>query len=74
MSIDHDSAVPLYQQLADILRARIAAGEITTRLPSLRTLTEEYGVSHVTAERAMVELRAAGEVVTVVGRGTFVKR
>jgi len=59
--------------VANFLRARIKSGEITSRLPSLRTITQEYGVSHVTAEKAMETLRDAGEVVTVVGRGTFVK-
>lgn len=74
VTVDPDAATPLYQQVADILRARIERGEITTRLPSLKTITQEYGVSHVTAEHAMGLLRDAGLVETVVGRGTFVVR
>ena len=74
MTIDPDRAEPLYQQVAGFLRARIASGEITARLPSLRTITQEYGVSHITAEKAVALLRDAGEVETVTGRGTFVKR
>ena len=74
MTVDPDLAVPLYVQVANLLRARIAAGEITARLPSLRTITQEYGVSHVTAEKAVALLRDAGEVETVTGRGTFIKR
>lgn len=74
VTIDPDSPTPLYVQVAAILRARIESGELTSRLPSLRTIAQEYGVSHVTSEKAMEALRADGLVVTVVGRGTFVKR
>jgi GntR family transcriptional regulator len=72
VTVDPDSATPLYVQVATLLRARIKSGEITSRLPSLRTITQEYGVSHITAEKAVQVLREAGEVVTVVGKGTFV--
>lgn len=74
MTVDPDSATPLYVQVADILRARIASGQISSRLPSLVTITQEYGVSHITAEKAVGVLRDAGEVETVVGKGTFVIR
>jgi GntR family transcriptional regulator len=73
VTVDPDSATPLYVQVAALLRARIESGELTTRLPSLRTISQEYGVSHITAEKAMELLRGDGLVVTVVGRGTFVK-
>jgi len=74
VTVDPDSATPLYLQVAAFLRARIDSGELTARLPSLRTITQEYGVSHITAEKAMQVLRDAGLVVTVVGRGTFVAK
>jgi DNA-binding GntR family transcriptional regulator len=74
VTVDPDSATPLYIQVASLLRARIESGELTSRLPSLRTITQEYGVSHITAEKAVQSLREAGLVVTVVGRGTFVAR
>ncbi|HXL93261.1 MAG TPA: GntR family transcriptional regulator [Streptosporangiaceae bacterium] len=74
MTVDADSPTPLYVQVAALLRARIASGELTSRLPSLRTITQEYGVSHITAEKAVQVLRDEGRVVTVVGRGTYVKR
>lgn len=74
VTVDPDLAMPLYVQVANLLRARIASGTISARLPSLRTITQEYGVSHITAEKAVGLLRDAGEVETVTGRGTFVKR
>jgi GntR family transcriptional regulator len=73
VTVNPDSPTPLYVQVAALLRARIQSGELTSRLPSLRTISQEYGVSHITAEKAMQVLRDEDLVVTVVGRGTFVK-
>jgi GntR family transcriptional regulator len=71
--LDPDSPVPLYRQLAEKLRERIAAEKLT-RLPSWRTLMQEYGVSRPTVEDAVKILKDAGEVFTVDGKGTFVRR
>ena len=69
------SDVPVYQQLAAILRGKIDSGEIPPRraIPSKRTLTEEYSVSPGTVERAVQALRAEGYRRTVLGRGLFVR-
>ena len=72
--VDDQSPEPLYRQVAGILRERIASGDITSRLPSLKTITQEYGVSHVTAEKAVALLREEGLVVVVIGRGAFVAK
>jgi GntR family transcriptional regulator len=74
VTVDHDSPEPLYRQVGAILRRRIASGEITARLPSLKTIAQEYGVSHITAEKAVALLREEGVVVVVVGRGAYVKK
>jgi DNA-binding GntR family transcriptional regulator len=74
VTVDHDSAVPLYVQVAALLRGRIESGELTARLPSLKTITEEYGVSHITAEKAMQALKDEGLVEAVVGKGTYVRK
>jgi DNA-binding GntR family transcriptional regulator len=74
VTVDHDSPEPLYRQVAGLLRARIASGELTSRLPSLKTIAQEYGVSHVTAEKAVALLRDDGLVVVVVGRGAYVRK
>jgi GntR family transcriptional regulator len=71
--LDPESPVPLYRQLAGRLRERIEA-ESLTRLPSWRTLMQEYEVSRPTVEDAIRILRDAGEVFTVNGKGTFVSR
>jgi len=72
MPVDHDSPVPLYRQVADELRRRIAA-ERLTRLPSLVTIQQEYEVSRPTAEAAVKLLTDAGEAYIVPGKGTFVR-
>ncbi len=74
MTVDHESPELLYEQVARILRGRIASGEITSKLPSLKSIAQQYEVSHVTAERAMAVLKDEGLVVVVVGRGAFVKK
>jgi GntR family transcriptional regulator len=74
VSIDHDAEMPVYLQLAALLRARIESGEFTRRMPSLKSVEQEYGVSHGTTEKAFAVLRAEGLVRPVVGRGHFVVR
>jgi GntR family transcriptional regulator len=72
VSIDHDAETPLYLQLAAILRGKIAAGELTRRIPSVKTLSQEYEVAQGTAERALAVLRSEGLIRSVMGRGAFV--
>jgi GntR family transcriptional regulator len=74
VSIDHEGDVPVYVQLADILRARIESGELAPRrpVPSKRTLMQDYGVAGGTIDKAIAILRAEGLVRTVVGRGIYV--
>jgi GntR family transcriptional regulator len=73
--IDSAADVPVYQQLAAILREKIDSGEIPPRraIPSKRLLSEEYRVSPGTVERAVQALRAEGYLKTVMGRGLFVR-
>jgi GntR family transcriptional regulator len=72
VTLDRDSIDPLYAQLAGILRGQIAAGELTGRVPSVKTLTEAYGVAQGTAERALAVLREEGLIASAIGRGHFV--
>ena len=72
--IDHDSARPLYEQLAAILRAMIKSGQIPPDrpLPSVKSMMQAYGVAQGTAERAVRILREEGLVHTVIGKGVYV--
>jgi GntR family transcriptional regulator len=42
------------------------------RVPSVKTLTEQYGVAQGTAERALSVLREEGLIRSRMGRGHFV--
>ena len=66
---------PLYVQLAAILRDMISSGELAPRapLPSESYLQQEQGVSRGTVRMAVGILREEGLVVTIGGRGTFVR-
>jgi DNA-binding GntR family transcriptional regulator len=70
--LDHDSVTPLYVQLAADLRGRIERGELSGRLPSVKSLQQQYGVAQGTAERAFRILREEGLVTSGQGRGHFV--
>jgi GntR family transcriptional regulator len=74
MIISEDDPRPAYVQLAAILRARIASGEITARLPSERDLHQEFGLAPLTVRKAVRLLRDEGLVTVVVGRGAYVVR
>jgi DNA-binding GntR family transcriptional regulator len=70
--IDHDSATPLYLQVADLLRRQIEDGALTARLPSVKSLSQEHGISHITAEKALAVLRDEGIIHSVIGKGYYV--
>jgi GntR family transcriptional regulator len=72
--INPDLPVPLYEQLADLLREQVKSGELTGRVPSVRTLAQEHGVSTRTAERALHVLQDEGVLVVLVGKGFYVAR
>ena len=74
MSVDHDSDVPPYLQLAAILREAIRSGEIGPRrpLPSMTALHQEYGLARGTIRKAVGVLADEGLVRIRPGWGTFV--
>jgi GntR family transcriptional regulator len=73
--VDHLDPTPLYVQLAAIIRGMIASGDLPPRtpLPSESYLQHEHEVSRGTVRLAMGMLRDEGLVVTIKGRGTFVR-
>jgi GntR family transcriptional regulator len=74
LMIDPQLPIPAYQQLAGILRRRIQAGDLKGRLPSEKTLVQEFGIAQSTVRRALSVLREEGLVVTVRGLGSFVRQ
>jgi DNA-binding GntR family transcriptional regulator len=74
MMVDHDAPDPPYLQVAAVLRARIASGELApgARVPSISVLMHDFGIARNTARRAVDVLRAEGLVTIRQGWGTFV--
>lgn len=73
--INKDLPVPLYFQLKEALRKRIAAKEWKPgrRIPTEAELCEMYNVSRITARKALEELQNEGYLEKKQGKGTFVK-
>jgi len=69
--IDLLGAVPLFEQAAAVLAARIAASRYPARLPSERALARELGISAGTVRHATQALQQRGLVIILQGRGTF---
>lgn len=65
---------PPYVQIADQVRAAIDSGELAEgqRLPSGRTLADQYGVAAMTVQHALRLLRDEGRIASWQGRGVFV--
>lgn len=76
IKIDSASPIPLYLQIVEQLRSRIALGELRPgdRVPTIRDLASAGGVNRNTAARAIQHLEAEGTVRTRVGQGTFVQQ
>jgi DNA-binding GntR family transcriptional regulator len=83
--VDHESEVPVYQQIADIIHTRIERGRATgiaseesyppgSLIPSIERIRQETGCAVKTIRHGIAVLAADGLVVIVPGKGTFVKR
>ncbi len=75
MTIDRDSPVPFYFQLAERLEDDIAHGRLKpgARLPSEPALCTEYGLSRTTVRQALGRLEQRGLIARRKGQGTFVR-
>lgn len=74
LRIDRNLNITLGAQLRGQLEYGIACGEIPrgARLPSVRELSQELGVAHVTVAQVYKELLELNLIVTSRGQGTFV--
>lgn len=72
-SLDRRSPLPLWAQVLDDLRVRMAAGEFEVAFPTDRQLIDEYGVSRHTVRDAVRRLQEEGLLERERGRGTFVR-
>ncbi|WP_445148844.1 GntR family transcriptional regulator [Baekduia sp. Peel2402] len=74
IALDQGGEVPIGVQLDWTIRAAVAAGRLRPgeRLPGLREVAEELGVSHNTLRAAVAKLEADGVLETRHGAGTYV--
>ena len=74
MNLQKNSPIPLYYQLAEVLREKIRVGELKPRaqLPSERELSDTYQISRMTVRQALAYLIREGNLVARQGLGTFV--
>lgn len=74
-ALPRGEGVSAWRQIADSLRAEIAAGIIraAAQLPTEAALAERFGVNRHTVRRALSVLAREGLVRTTQGRGTFVE-
>ncbi|MGC5012463.1 GntR family transcriptional regulator [Streptosporangium sp. DT93] len=65
---------PKWEQVADILKGRIADGTypVDTPLPSEHLIVQEFDVARGTARKVLTRLREQGVAYSVRGLGTFV--
>jgi GntR family transcriptional regulator len=74
MSLDRESRIEIFRQLADIFRGRIQRGEWRPdrRIPSEPDLAAEFEVNRDTVRRSIRLLVRDGWFEVVRGKGTFV--
>lgn len=74
--LNHDSPVPLYAQIRELLRERIVSGAFRGEglLPSENEMVKAFGVSRITVRQALNDLQKEGLLFKIHGKGTFVTR
>jgi len=74
INISQTDARPMYLQILEQIRARVAAGDWPAgkELPSIRALAAALNVSVITIKRAYLDLESEGVIVTRHGKGSFV--
>jgi 2-aminoadipate transaminase len=74
LHLDRSISIPLYRQVVDQIADLIHRGVLApnTRLPTVRALAFENGLTRLTVQTAYNELQSQGLIDSYVGRGTFV--
>ena len=76
LTLDRRSDQPLYRQVAQQIRELIRTGVLSPgcRLPTVRQLAVDHGLTRLTVQSGYAELQTQGLIESYVGRGTFVAR
>lgn len=72
--LSNSSDKPIYEQISSQVKAQILSGALAAgaKLPSIRALASDLGVSVITTKRAYEELEKGGYVYTVPAKGSYV--
>lgn len=75
IQVNFRDARPIYEQVRDGFRQLILSGAMPadSRMPSVRELAMRLTINPNTIQRAYRELEAEGYIVSVPGRGSFVR-
>jgi GntR family transcriptional regulator/MocR family aminotransferase len=75
ITLDHTIHKPLYQQIYEHIRSQIMDGSypVNTRLPPIRRLADDLGISRNTVESAYLQLSQEGYVNSRTGSGFVVE-
>ncbi len=76
MAIDFTDPKPLYLQIVESIKEKIASGELQPgdQISSQNELAQQYGVSLITVKKALTELIRDGVLFSRIGKGTFVAK
>jgi len=74
LSLDFRSGIPIYLQIMEQIRQKVASGELSQgdQLPTVRQLATDLRVNFNTVARAYRLLDQAGLISTQHGRGTYI--
>lgn len=74
ISIDYQSKLPLYEQIAERFRTLILRGVLPpdSQMPSVRSLAVELSINPNTIQKAYSLLEQKGFIYSIKGRGNFV--
>jgi GntR family transcriptional regulator len=74
LTIDTQSAVPVYLQIMEQIRTRVTEGDLApgSPIPSVRQMATDLGINPNTVAKAYMLLEREGIILTVRRRGTFV--
>ncbi|NLJ90516.1 MAG: GntR family transcriptional regulator [Clostridiales bacterium] len=73
--ISNTEGIPIYEQIKEQIKAAIFSGDLKDGdlLPSIRQLAKDLQISVITTMRAYNDLEQEGFIVSVQGKGSYVK-
>ncbi|MDN5200346.1 GntR family transcriptional regulator [Fulvivirgaceae bacterium BMA10] len=74
LDLNADSSIPKYKQIVNGIIDQIESGQLKfgQKIPSINNLSEDYYLSRDTVEKAYIELKERGIVISVKGKGYYI--